>query len=197
MFDRLTEDVRAIRERDPAARTTAETLLYPGLWALWAHRIAHWLSACGFRVTARALAQVARFLTGVEIHPDAAVGRRVVIDHGMGVVVGETASVGDDVTMYHGVTLGGDNPEPVKRHPTVEDGVTLGAQSTLVGDITIGEGATVGAGAVVVDDVPPGTTVVGNPARPVEEVVAEDRPVDVTAEGVAAEDASSDSACAS
>jgi serine O-acetyltransferase len=147
-------------------------------------------------VTARALAQLTRFLTGVEIHPAAAVGRRVVIDHGMGVVVGETAKIGDDVTMYHGVTLGGNDPEPVQRHPTIEDGVTLGAQSTLVGDITVGEGATVGAGAVVVDDVPPGVTVAGNPARPLSDRSEDaDDEVDIVDNATSTEETGSDPAC--
>jgi len=169
MFDRLTEDIRTVRQTDPAARGTAEVLLYAGLYALWAHRIAHRLWAAGRRFPARLLAQLARFLTGIEIHPAADIGRRVVIDHGMGVVIGETATVGDDVSMYHGVTLGGDDPRPVERHPTVEDGVTLGARATLVGDITVGENATVGAGAVVVDDVPPDATVAGNPAERIDD----------------------------
>jgi len=169
MFDRLTEDVRTARETDPAARSTAEVLLYAGLHAVWAHRLAHWLWTRDFQFTARLLSQVTRFFTGVEIHPAADLGRRVFVDHGMGVVVGETAEIGDDVNMYHGVTLGGDDPRPVKRHPTVEDGATLGANSTLVGDIVVGEGATVGAGAVVVEDVPPGATVAGNPARRVDD----------------------------
>ena len=165
MFDRLCEDVRTARETDPAAKSTAEVLLYAGLHAVWAYRLAHWLWTRDHHFTARLLSQTTRFLTGVEIHPGAELGRRVFIDHGMGVVVGETAVVGDDVSMYHGVTLGGDDPRPVKRHPTVGDNVTLGAQSTLVGDITIGDDANVGAGAVVVDDVPAGATVVGNPAK--------------------------------
>jgi serine O-acetyltransferase len=148
MLDRITEDVRTARETDPAAKTTGEVFLYAGLHAVWAHRLTHWLWGRGYRVAARALSQVVRLLTGVEIHPAADLGRRVFVDHGMGVVVGETAEVGDDVTMYHGVTLG--------------------ARSTLVGDITVGEGATVGAGAVVIEDVPPGATVVGNPARRVD-----------------------------
>ncbi len=168
MFDRLREDVRTARETDPAARSTAEVFLYAGLHAVWAHRLAHWLWTRDFHFTARLVSQLTRFLTGVEIHPGAELGRRVFVDHGMGVVIGETAEIGDDVAMYHGVTLGGDDPRPVKRHPTVGDGVTLGARSTLVGDITIGDGATVGAGAVVVEDVPPGATVVGNPAKVVE-----------------------------
>ncbi len=165
MFDRLREDVRTARETDPAAKSTAEVFLYAGLHAVWAYRLAHWLWTHDRHFSARLVSQVTRFLTGVEIHPGADLGRRVFVDHGMGVVVGETAEIGDDVAMYHGVTLGGDDPRPVKRHPTVGDGVTLGARSTLVGDITIGDGATVGAGAVVVEDVPPGATVVGNPAE--------------------------------
>jgi serine O-acetyltransferase len=168
MFDRLREDVRTVRETDPAAKSNAEVLLYAGLHAVWAYRLAHWLWTQNFHFVARLVSQLTRFLTGVEIHPGAALGRRVFVDHGMGVVVGETAEIGDDVTMYHGVTLGGDDPRPVKRHPTVGDRVTLGANSTLVGDITIGDDASVGAGAVVVDDVPPGATVVGNPANVVD-----------------------------
>ncbi len=181
MFDRLREDVRTARETDPAAKSTTEVFLYAGLHAVWAYRLAHWLWTHEFHFTARLVSQVARFFTGVEIHPGAELGRRVFVDHGMGVVIGETAEVGDDVAMYHGVTLGGDDPRPVKRHPTVGDGVTLGAQSTLVGDITIGDGATVGAGAVVVEDVPAGATVVGNPAKVVErdgdEEAAEREPI--------------------
>jgi len=169
MLDTLTEDVRTARETDPAAKSTAEVLLYAGLHAVWLHRVAHWLHERGHRLAARALAQLNRLVTGVEIDPGADLGRRVFIDHGMGVVVGETAEIGDDVNMYHGVTLGGNDPRPVKRHPTVESGATLGAQSTLVGDITIGEDATVGAGAVVSKDVPPGATVAGNPAERIDD----------------------------
>jgi len=165
MLDQLREDVRTARETDPAAKATAEVLLYAGLHAVWAYRLAHWLWTRDHQFSARLLSQLTRFVTGVEIHPGAELGRRVFIDHGMGVVVGETAVVGDDVSMYHGVTLGGNDPRPVKRHPTVGDNVTLGAQSTLVGDITIGDDANVGAGAVVVEDVPAGATVVGNPAK--------------------------------
>ncbi len=176
MFDRLREDVRTARETDPAAKSSAEVLLYAGLHAVWAYRLAHWLWTRGFHFTARLVSQISRFLTGVEIHPGADLGRRVFVDHGMGVVIGETAEVGDDVAMYHGVTLGGDDPRPVKRHPTVGDRVTLGANSTLVGDITVGDDATVGAGAVVVEDVPPGATVVGNPAEVVDGGRAETEP---------------------
>lgn len=168
MFDRLREDVRTARETDPAAKSHAEVLLYAGLHAVWAYRFAHWLWTRDRHFAARAVSQTVRFLTGVEIHPGADLGRRVFVDHGMGVVVGETAEVGDDVVMYHGVTLGGDDPRPVKRHPTVGDRVTLGANATLVGDITVGADAKVGAGAVVVDDVPAGATVAGNPAERVD-----------------------------
>jgi serine O-acetyltransferase len=170
MLDTLREDVRTARETDPAARSTAEVLLYAGLHAVWLHRVAHWLNERGHRLTARTLAQLNRWLTGVEIDPGAELGRRVFIDHGMGVVIGETAEIGDDVNMYHGVTLGGSDPRPVKRHPTVETSATLGAQSTLVGDITVGEDATVGAGAVVSKDVPPGATVAGNPAERIDDL---------------------------
>jgi len=161
----VREDVRTAREKDPAARSTAAILTYPGLHAVWFHRAEHALWERGHTFTARTLSHVTRFLTGVEIHPAATLGRRVFVDHGMNTVIGETAAVGDDVHMFHGVTLGGNDPRPVKRHPTVEDGATLGANSTILGDITVGKGATVGAGAVVTDDVPAGVTVAGNPAR--------------------------------
>jgi len=166
----VVEDVRTALDNDPAARDPVAVLLtYPGLHAVWAYRVTHALWERGFCLTARVLAHLARLLTGVEIHPGATLGRRVFIDHGAGVVIGETATVGDDVTMYHGVTLGGDDPRPVKRHPTVRDGATLGANATLVGAITVGTGGAVGAGAVVVDDVPAGATVVGNPATVVDD----------------------------
>lgn len=169
VFERLREDVCTALERDPASRSVPEVLTYPGLHAVWLHRVEHHLWERGHRLLARTLSQVTRFVTGVEIHPAADIGRRVFIDHGMGTVIGETAEVGDDVHMYHGVTLGGDGQARTKRHPTVADGATLGASSTLVGPITVAEGATVGAGAVVVDDVSRETTVVGNPATPVED----------------------------
>lgn len=165
MIGRLREDVRAMKSRDPAAKGTIEVLLsYPGLHALWGYRIAHQLWNAGFGLLARLLSHVVRIATGVEIHPGAEIGRRVTIDHGMGVVIGETTVIGDDVHMYHGVTLGGNVNEPVKRHPTVEDGAHIGANATLLGDITIGEGATVGAGSIVTESVEPGVTVAGNPA---------------------------------
>jgi serine O-acetyltransferase len=166
MLSTLREDAQAILDRDPAAKNLVEVLTaYPGLHALWAHRIDHWLWERGYRLTARLLSQFVRFMTGVEIHPGAEIGRRVTIDHGMGVVVGETAEIGDDVHMYHGVTLGGNVPEPVKRHPTVGDDVVIGANATILGAIEIGDGANVGAGAVVTEEVPPGATAIGVPAE--------------------------------
>lgn len=169
MLDRLRDDVRTAVSNDPAATSPLAVLLtYPGLHAVWAHRVAHAAWTRGHRLTARLLAHLARFFTGVEIHPAADLGDRVFIDHGMGTVIGETSVVGDDVQMYHGVTLGGKSSDPVKRHPTVEDGVTIGANATLIGDITVGENATVGAGSVVVEDVPDDTTVAGSPAEPVD-----------------------------
>jgi len=169
-LDRFREDVAAVYDTDPAAKSRIEVVLcYPGLHAVWAHAFTNALWDAGFHLLARMASQVVRFLTGVEIHPAATLGDRVVVDHGMGVVIGETAEVGDDVHMYHGVTLGGNSPRPEKRHPTVEDDVTLGADATVLGDVTLGEGARVGAGAVVTDDVPPGATVVGVPAERVDD----------------------------
>ncbi|WP_336002727.1 serine O-acetyltransferase [Halorientalis halophila] len=173
MFERLddlrkhlTEDVRTALAKDPAAKSALEVaLLYPGLHAVWLYRIAHRLWTGDHRLAARALSEFARFLTGVEIHPAATIGRRLFVDHGQGVVIGETAEIGDDVLMYHGVTLGGASMRREKRHPTVRDCVTLGANATLLGDITVGRGATVGAGSVVTDDVPAGATATGVPAE--------------------------------
>jgi serine O-acetyltransferase len=165
---RVAEDLAAIRERDPAAGSLLVLLTcYPGLHALWVYRIAHLCWGRDHRVLARLLSQFARLVTGVEIHPAAEIGRRVVIDHGHGVVVGATAEIGDDVLMYHGVTLGNRVPRDGKRHPTIGDDVMLGANATVLGPIEVGDGARVGAAAVVVDPVDPGTTVVGNPAHPV------------------------------
>lgn len=166
VLDRLKEDIRAIFSKDPAARSTLEILVcYPGLHALWFHRRAHWLWVHNLNFFARFVSHISRFLTGIEIHPGAQLGRRVVIDHGMGVVIGETAEVGDDVLIYMGVVLGGTALENVKRHPTIEDGVILGSGATILGPIRIGKGAKVGAGSVVVRSVPPGATVVGVPGR--------------------------------
>ncbi len=166
LFSRIREDIRSVMERDPAARTRVEVLLcYPGLWAVWFHRIAHQLWRARLRLTARVLSQVARFFTGVDIHPGAQLGRRLFIDHAAGVVIGETAIVGDDVTMYQGVTLGGTGKEHGKRHPTICDHVFIGNNANLLGNITVGENSRVGAGSVVLNDVPPNSTVVGVPAH--------------------------------
>ena len=166
MFDRIREDIRSVKERDPAARSLLEVLLcYPGLWAVWIHRIANVLWRAKLRLPARFLSQVGRFLTGVEIHPGALIGRRLFIDHGAGVVIGETAIVASDVTIYQGVTLGGTGKQTGKRHPTVCDGVFIGNNANLLGNITIGENSRVGAGSVVLNDVPPNSTVVGVPAH--------------------------------
>lgn len=166
MIAAVREDVATVFERDPAARSRLEILLcYPGLHAVWAHRIAHALWKRGLRLPARWLSHVARFLTGIEIHPGAMLGPRLFIDHGMGVVIGETAVVGADVTLYHGVTLGGTSLVRGKRHPTLEDGVVVGAGAKILGDIRIGAGSRVGANAVVVRPVPPGSVVVGVPGE--------------------------------
>lgn len=159
MFHRLSEDIRTALATDPAARGIAKVLTYPGLYAFWAHRVAHWLWNWGFRLTARVLFQLTRLLMGVEIHPGAAIDRRCFTDHCMGVVIG------DNVHLYHGWTLGGDSLKRGKRHLTVEDGETIGATVGLLEDITIGTGATVGAGAIVVESVPQETTVGGVPAE--------------------------------
>ena len=155
-----------MRHRDPAARGKLETLLtYPGVHAVIWHRIAHRLWPSGWRFTARLLSWLGRFLTNVDIHPGATIGRRFLIDHGAGVVIGETAVIGDDVTLYHGVTLGGTTWSPGKRHPTLEDGVLVGAGAKILGAITIGRQTRIGANSVVVEDMPPDVTVVGIPAK--------------------------------
>jgi serine O-acetyltransferase len=164
---RLREDVRAARVHDPAARTSLEVVLsYPGVHAVWAYRIANrWWRSPGLKLPARLLSQFARFLTGVEIHPGARIGRRLFIDHGMGVVIGETAEIGDDVMLYHGVTLGGKSERREKRHPTLGNRVVVGANATILGPVSIGADSMVGAGAVVVKDAPEGAILVGIPAR--------------------------------
>jgi len=163
----LREDLETINRRDPAARSTTEMVLaYPGLHALWLHRLAHRMwQRPELKLAARVLSNINRSITGIEIHPGAQIGRRFFIDHGMGVVIGETAEIGDDVMMYHGVTLGGRSLDPGKRHPTVEDHVTIGAGARILGPVRIGAGAQVGANAVVVRDVPSAAVVVGVPGR--------------------------------
>lgn len=162
----VREDVASAKLRDPAARGGAEiALLYPGLHAVWSHRVAHALWRRGRRFPARALSQVTRWLTGIEIHPGATIGRRFFIDHGMGVVIGETAEVGDDVMLYHGVTLGGRTRDGGKRHPTLEDGVAVGAGAKILGPIVIGAHSVIGANAVVTKDAPADSVLVGVPAR--------------------------------
>ncbi|NLO72784.1 MAG: serine O-acetyltransferase [candidate division WS1 bacterium] len=165
LFQQLREDIRAVKERDPAARSSLEILLcYSGLRAIRWHRFIHRLWTWDFRLLARWLSQIIRYRTGIEIHPGARIGKGFFIDHGMGVVIGETAEVGNDCTLFHGVTLGGTGKETGKRHPTLEDNVTVGAHAQILGSITIGEGSVIGAGAVVVDNIPPYCTVVGTKA---------------------------------
>jgi serine O-acetyltransferase len=166
MFDRASEEIRVIFDRDPAARSTWEVITcYPGFHALLLHRISHRLWRWNLKWLARFLSHIARWLTGIEIHPGADIGRRFFIDHGMGVVIGETATIGDDCTLYHGVTLGGTSWNKGKRHPTLADGVVVGAGAKILGPITVGRGAKIGSNAVVVKDVPDGATAVGIPAR--------------------------------
>ena len=166
MFDRLKEDIQAIKDRDPAAKSSLEIfLLYPGLKAIRMHRRAHKHYLLGHSFRARYISQKAARKTGIEIHPGATIGRRLVIDHGTGIVIGETAEIGDDVLIYQGVTLGGTGKDVGKRHPTVGNGVMISAGSKVLGPITIGDNSRVAAGAVVLKDVPPNSTVVGVPAR--------------------------------
>jgi len=170
MFKILKEDIQTVFVKDPAARSTLEVLCcYPGLHALWLHRLAHFLWQHKLRLLARLLSHISRFFTGIEVHPGATIGRRFFIDHGAGVVIGETAEIGDDVLIYQGVVLGGTTTEKKKRHPTVGNNVVLGAGAIALGPITIGEGARIGSGSVVIKSVPPGVTVVGIPGRSVED----------------------------
>ena len=162
----MREDVAAVFESDPAARSYLEVVfLYPGLHAVWAHHLSHWLWRHRMRFLARFVSQVARLFTGIEIHPGAEIGRRLFIDHGMGTVIGETAVVGDDVTLYQGVTLGGTGKEKGKRHPTVGNNVSIGSGAKLLGNITIGDNCRVGAGSVVLRSVPANSTIVGVPGH--------------------------------
>ncbi|MGB0937370.1 MAG: serine O-acetyltransferase [Colwellia sp.] len=166
MFSRMKEDINSVFDRDPAARTTFEVLLnYPGMHAIWLHRISHKLWKWNWKLLSRTLSTFSRWLTGVEIHPGATLGRRFFIDHGMGVVIGETAEIGDDVTLYHGVTLGGTSWNSGKRHPTLGDNVVIGAGAQVLGPITVAKGGKVGSNSVVVKDVPENSTAVGIPAK--------------------------------
>ena len=169
MFSRLKQEIAVVFERDPAARTTWEVITcYPGFHALLVHRLAHWLWGVRLKWLARLVSHLGRWLTGIEIHPGALIGRRFFIDHGMGVVIGETAEIGEDCTLYHGVTLGGTSWNKGKRHPTLGNGVVVGAGAKILGPILIGDDARVGSNAVVVKNVPPGATAIGIPARIVE-----------------------------
>ncbi len=173
MIANILRDVRSVKDRDPAARSAVEIILcYPGIHAIWGHRITHWLWQRHLKLPARVIAEFTRVLTGVEIHPGAVLGSGVFIDHATGVVIGETAEVGNDVTIYHGVTLGGTSLDPGKRHPTVGDRVTIGAGAKVLGPITVGADSQIGANAVVVKAVPPGSVVVGVPGQ----IIGQTRP---------------------
>jgi len=166
MFSRIKEDINSVFDRDPAARTSFEVILnYPGLHAIWIHRLSHRLWCANWKLLARVMSTFSRWLTYNEIHTGAKLGRRVFIDHGMGIVIGETAEIGNDVTLYHGVTLGGTSWKAGKRHPTLEDNVVIGAGAQVLGPITIGKGGKVGSNSVVVKDLPANATAVGIPGR--------------------------------
>jgi serine O-acetyltransferase len=174
MWERLKEDVRMIKERDPAVKNAVEIFLcYPGLHAIWLHRIANALYQKRWFTTARLISHFSRWITGIEIHPGAKIGRRLFIDHGMGVVIGETAEIGDDCLIYKGVVLGGTTLKKRKRHPTLGNRVIVGSNSTILGAITISDGARIGSNSVVIKPVPPGATVVGVPGRIVESLTAD------------------------
>lgn len=166
MFSRMKEDIRCVFSQDPAARSTFEVVLtYSGLHAIWNHRIAHALFKRNLFFAARAWSQLSRFFTGIEIHPGAQIGRRLFIDHGMGIVIGETCVLGDDITLYQGVTLGGTGKEKGKRHPTLDNNVLVATGAKVLGNITIGENSKIGAGSVVLKDVPSDSTAVGIPGE--------------------------------
>ncbi len=166
MFKQIRDDIASVYDRDPAARSALEIIFcYPGLHAVWLHRIAHWFWRRERFFLGRFISQSSRFLTGIEIHPGAKIGKHFFIDHGMGVVIGETAEIGDDVTIYHGVTLGGVTWDKVKRHPTLEDKVVIGSGAKILGPFTVGAGAKIGSNSVVVKEVPPHATVVGIPGK--------------------------------
>ncbi|MFA6074993.1 MAG: serine O-acetyltransferase [Negativicutes bacterium] len=166
MFSRIKRDIDVVLERDPAANSVLEVILcYPGLHAIWAHRISHWLFKHNMIVIARLLSQTARFFTGIEIHPGATIGNNFFIDHGTGVVIGETTEIGDDVTLYQGVTLGGTGKEKGKRHPTIGNNVVVASGAKVLGSFTVGDNSKIGAGSVVLKQVPPNSTVVGIPGQ--------------------------------
>jgi serine O-acetyltransferase len=178
MFKRIREDIMTVFARDPAARSIPEVIFcYPGLHAIWMHRVSHWFWKGKMFFLGRFVSHMARFLTGIEIHPGATIGRRVFIDHGMGVVIGETAEIGNDVTLYHGVTLGGVSLEKTKRHPTVEENVVIGSGAKVLGPFTVGKGSKIGSNSVVIKEVPPNATVVGVPGRT---VMAAEKPAEKT-----------------
>jgi serine O-acetyltransferase len=178
MFTTLRKDIKAVYDRDPAARSTIEILTcYPGFHALQFHRLAHWLWIHRFFLLGRLISHISRFITGIEIHPGARLGAGFFIDHGMGVVIGETSEVGENVTLYHGVTLGGTSTKKEKRHPTLGDNVIVGAGAKVLGPVNVGANARIGAGSVVVEDVPPNSTVVGIPGK-----VVYDKPAKVSPE---------------
>lgn len=166
MFSRLRKDIQVIKDRDPAAKNMAEILLcYAGLHAIWAHRLSHFFYRHGYFITARLISNIARFFTGIEIHPGARIGEGLFIDHGTGIVIGETTIIGNNVSLYQGVTLGGTGKEKGKRHPTIEDGVVVASGAKVLGSFTVGEGSKIGAGSVVLREVPPYSTVVGIPGH--------------------------------
>jgi len=168
-FSRIREDIGAVFHNDPAARTTLEVVMcYPGLHAIWCHRTANWLWRHQLKLAGRLWSELGRWITGIEIHPGATIGRRLFIDHGMGVVIGETAEIGDDVLIYQGVTLGGTSLKKEKRHPTLEDHVMVSAGASVIGPVRIGRGSRIGAGAVVVSSAPPYSTIVGIPGKVIE-----------------------------
>jgi serine O-acetyltransferase len=174
MFERLKEDIQMIKERDPAAKNYVEIFFcYPGLHAIWFHRIAHFLYQSRWYTLARLISHFSRWITGIEIHPGVKIGRRLFIDHGMGVVIGETSEIGNDCLIYKGVVMGGTTLEKKKRHPTLGNRVIVGSNSTILGAITIGDGARIGSNSVVIKAVPPGATVVGVPGRIVESMTPE------------------------
>jgi len=180
VFRTLKRDLQAVFDHDPAARTTLEVFLcYPGFHAVTLHRLAHWCWKRGLKLLARWISHISRFLTGIEIHPGARLGRGVFIDHGMGVVVGETTEIGDNVTLYQGVTLGGTTHSKGKRHPTIEENVVIGAGAKVLGPFTVGAGSMVGAGSVVIREVPPNSTVVGIPGRALKKGAPEAAPGDL------------------